>query len=351
MASGRVEVIDSKGCSKLVVGVSSSLPSLRSFHSVEPPSPACSATSDQRVLATGPFSGLVICVTGLSKVLACGPDILSSRTISERNSFVSIFVIDVSSLNWNLHEFLTLAYSFGGRKFEHAVKHGSKNGLYLVTLSWFIDSVKRNVRMSESLYNVKGVGENGLPVAEWNNVAGLAGSENSCLPPILQDGNTATNMNWRPHLRQSGKESSQAEVSFFDRQFIYIDSNISSEMQKKVTDAATEAGAPLWILKTVKEKYMQRLVHMSVDLARQVSMMLENVQNGVSDQEKKRPGGIQDTPSLLETIPGRKTKHSLQERQQIVDLAKIGVRKRRDHRMQGDTKAGLLKIYIHPGDI
>jgi hypothetical protein len=40
--------------------------------------------------------------------------------------------------------FLTLFYSFGGRKFEHALKHGSKNSLFIVTLGWFVDSVRRN---------------------------------------------------------------------------------------------------------------------------------------------------------------------------------------------------------------
>lgn len=39
---------------------------------------------------------------------------------------------------------------------------------------------------------------------------------------------------------------------------------------------------PLWVLKTVKEKYVQRLVHMSADLARQVGMMLEDSQNGIA---------------------------------------------------------------------
>lgn len=34
---------------------------------------------------------------------------------------------------------------------------------------------------------------------------------------------------------------------------------------------------PLWILKTVKEKNLQRLVHLSSDLARHVAMVLENV--------------------------------------------------------------------------
>lgn len=35
-------------------------------------------------------------------------------------------------------------YSFGGRKFEHALKHGSRNGLFIVTLGWFVDSVRKN---------------------------------------------------------------------------------------------------------------------------------------------------------------------------------------------------------------
>jgi len=43
-----------------------------------------------------------------------------------------------------LCKLLNACYSFGGRKFEHALKHGSKNGLFVVTLGWFVDSVKRN---------------------------------------------------------------------------------------------------------------------------------------------------------------------------------------------------------------
>lgn len=35
-------------------------------------------------------------------------------------------------------------YSFCGHKFEHALKHGPANGLFLVSISWFVDSVKRN---------------------------------------------------------------------------------------------------------------------------------------------------------------------------------------------------------------
>ena len=39
---------------------------------------------------------------------------------------------------------------------------------------------------------------------------------------------------------------------------------------------------PMWILKTAKEKYVQRLVHMSADLAKQVGLMLEDNHNGIS---------------------------------------------------------------------
>lgn len=70
---GRVEVIGSKGCSKLFVDISSSFRGLQP-HSLDPPlpmSPASSntAVTESRVAArsVGPLSGLVICVTGLSK--------------------------------------------------------------------------------------------------------------------------------------------------------------------------------------------------------------------------------------------------------------------------------------------
>lgn len=43
-----------------------------------------------------------------------------------------------------LCKLLNTFYSFGGRKFEHALKHGSKNSLFIVALGWFVDSVRRN---------------------------------------------------------------------------------------------------------------------------------------------------------------------------------------------------------------
>lgn len=41
---------------------------------------------------------------------------------------------------------------------------------------------------------------------------------------------------------------------------------------------------PLWILKTAKDRYLQRLVHMSADLARQIGTVLENSQNGIEGE-------------------------------------------------------------------
>lgn len=68
---GRVEVIAGKGCSRLFMDFSSSFRDNQSF-SLEPFSPASSASTVSEspikiVKSNGPFSGLIICVTGLSK--------------------------------------------------------------------------------------------------------------------------------------------------------------------------------------------------------------------------------------------------------------------------------------------
>lgn len=66
---GRVEVVDSKGCSKLFLGLSSPLSSFRGLQRFDPMSPASSSAGSEPlpVRSSGPFAGLVICVTGLSK--------------------------------------------------------------------------------------------------------------------------------------------------------------------------------------------------------------------------------------------------------------------------------------------
>lgn len=41
---------------------------------------------------------------------------------------------------------------------------------------------------------------------------------------------------------------------------------------------------PLWVLKTMKEKSLQRLVHISADLARQTATALDTIQSGISSK-------------------------------------------------------------------
>lgn len=69
VGGGRVEVIAAKGCSRMFMDYSTSFRGIPTF-SMEPSSPAAAAVSEtpvKIVKTNGPFSGLVICVTGLSK--------------------------------------------------------------------------------------------------------------------------------------------------------------------------------------------------------------------------------------------------------------------------------------------
>ncbi|XP_010261804.1 PREDICTED: uncharacterized protein LOC104600519 isoform X2 [Nelumbo nucifera] len=258
--------------------------------------------------------------------------------------------------------------SFGGRKFEHALKHGLKMGLFIVTLGWFLDSVKRNVRLSESLYSVKSVGEHGLKVEDLNRVVGFVGAENSCLPLGLHEDTKKSSQTQQKHQPFLGKESGKNSASVLAGHSIYVDSDISDDLRSKVIDAATREGAifvdhwfvgcsvshivcearsiqkyightstivtPLWILRTAKENYVQRLVHLSADLARQMGLILESLQNGSSEQEANGACDPQVSLTSQEISAQRKCRESLEERQRRVNIAKVGIRNRRGRRMQ-----------------
>lgn len=211
----------SRGCSRLV------LPGMQ-------PSSASAASSssfsrgghggggDRRPLPDGPFAGLVICVTGLSKgallfcflifFLAQNGEISAvvlmrcasffflcvlggwgfvlcaeARTqvkeatermggeysgslhpkcthlvvqISLQRSWIMVACYLFSWVsccfclsNSGRHMlFLSAQHSFAGRKFEHAVKHGAKNGLFVVTLGWLVDCVRRSSKTSAILF-------------------------------------------------------------------------------------------------------------------------------------------------------------------------------------------------------
>ncbi|KAG6495333.1 hypothetical protein ZIOFF_043136 [Zingiber officinale] len=291
MKGGNVEVISSKGCSRLLVGSSTFLPNADSLRFMA--SPASSSLSESTLpLPRGPFTGLVICVTGLSKA-----------------------------------------------------------------------------RLSETLYSVKSVGENGLPSGELNRIVGVPRSDKSCLPsPSFEDGKSL-GRGWQTPIKAPNKEQILSEP-VFSNNFVYIDSEISDDMKKKVVESATKEGAtfldnwfigchashivcegpsirryiglannivtPLWILKTAKEKCIQRLVHLSSDIAKQVNMILESDQDAgeVSFRGSGHPVALRYSHSLPH---GDDVK--IEERLKTVELAKLGVRNRRNHRMQ---------VPIHP---
>ncbi|CAJ1973601.1 unnamed protein product [Sphenostylis stenocarpa] len=338
---GRVEVVSGKGCSRLF---SSSLPSFRGLQPLEPMSPISSSV--QLPSSTAPFARLVICVTGLSK--------------EARNQVMEATERLGGQYSPNLHPQCThLVYSFGGRKFEHALKHGAKNGLFVVTLGWFVDSVRKNVRLSESHYRVQSYGDNNMNMEDFRLLPECTNAENHCLPARIHQAKKANSV--EEIQRFSVRESIRNSDSTLSGCSIYVDPSISTELRNKVTETASREGAslveqwfvgcnvshvvtegtsiqrylgysnnlitPLWILKTAKEKYVRRLVHMSVDLAKQVGLMLEDVENGISRKEVVKQK-VSDIPVDIESEVG------YEERQQIVNCAKIGVRNRRGRRMQ-----------------
>ncbi|MBA0865090.1 hypothetical protein Goshw_008875 [Gossypium schwendimanii] len=352
----KVEVINSKGCSKLFVGFSSSVPSFRSFQSFEPMSPASTSLGSEPVRSTGPFSGLVICVTGLSKEARKQVMEATERLGGQYSFLLSVFYIVSTAASAVVVSNLNISHSVTGRKFDHAVKHGSRNGLFLVKLGWFVDSVKRN--------------------DELNRLAGSTASESSCLPAGFHEAKKL-DMIGKPNVRYSGRVLNRSMDSVLSGHTIYIDSDISVELRNKVLKAASEEGAmavdgwfagcsashvvcegnsvhryighsnnivtvsasvlrygnrPLWVLKTAEDRNLQRLVHMSADLARQIGILLEKSQNGIVGEENNVASSTISTRSVRGNA-------SHGERQQIVHLAKTGVRNHRRLRMQA---SGLI---------
>ncbi|KAL8063539.1 hypothetical protein ABFS82_01G031800 [Erythranthe guttata] len=333
---GRVEVIAGKGCSRLFVDFSSSFRGIQPF-SLEPLSPNSSAVSEspvKSVKSNGPFSGLVVCVTGLSKE--------TRKQVKEATERLG------GQYSPHLHPQCThlVVESFHGRKFEHALKHGSTNGLFLVTISWFVDSVRKNVRLNETLYNANNIGDKSIPNDDLKRLDQNSGAENSCIP--------IGSFRERETKKQTGSSSLSGQT-------FYVDLDVPVELRNKVAEVLSAEGGsvvdewfvgcnashvvcegpsirkylghssnivtPLWIIKSAKEKSLQRLVHLSADLARYTGAMLDTFQHGVFREEVNRVTSSVNDPSSV-------IKASLEERRTRVNLAKEGVRKRRNRRMQ-----------------
>ncbi|KAI3935998.1 hypothetical protein MKX01_021949 [Papaver californicum] len=282
----------------------------------------------------GPFTGLVICVTGLSK--------------EARKQVMNATEKLGGQYSPNLHP-----------QYEHALKHGLRNGLLVVTLGWFVDSVRRNARLNESLYAVKNVIEN-VAQLDFNRVVGSNASEKSCLPVGVHEVTKQSRTSEQPQSQLAGKEAIRSKELVFAGQFMYLDPELSAELKRKVIDAASREGAkfvdrwfvgcgephivcegpsvqrylgytnnlvnPLWILKQQRKKSSQRLVQLSTDLAKQVTVLLEDFQNGISGQDIDGVDGIQRDPNSGERQTDRISTERSAQRQQIVSLAKTGVR-------------------------
>ncbi|XP_024540276.1 uncharacterized protein LOC9634765 [Selaginella moellendorffii] len=320
MTKERGHVVHSGGCRSLqfVPGLSS-------------PSPAVYRVP-RTPLANGPFRGLIICVTGLSKEVRA-----QVQDATERMGGV---------YSPDLHPQCThlVVQSFVGRKFEHALKHGVKRGLFVVTLAWFINSAKLNERLDESLYAVS---KNSFFNAVISPEQGLFDGEHACLPSRFEESKSG-DISVKSLAESPNAESKRGLLL---RGFtLYLDPCLSEDVQAKVVAGASKEGAtfadnwysgsdvthvvcerdsfltytgstcnlvtPLWLLKSLKEHALQRMVQLSTDLARHLAFVADLLQSKSSLQNE-------DAVKSLQT-----------EREELVKNAKEGVRRRRGQRKQ-----------------
>ncbi|KAJ9548495.1 hypothetical protein OSB04_021038 [Centaurea solstitialis] len=370
VGSGKVEMVTSKGCSKVFSDVSCTLGTNSFRDHLQPPRP--SSASLLRSTSNSPFSGLVICVTGLSKEarkqVMDATERLGGEYSPHLNPHCTHLVLQISFsishllfiLSFSIdfaHAFVLKYDTSNERNSSYALKHGTR--LFIVTLGWFVDSVRRNVRLNESLYAVKSFGENHMANNDLNRIS----FRNSCLSVAMLENAKQSNFiqKSRPH-----SEDQKRRGSNFSGQTIYIDPDISADLRNKVVEAALEEGAlladrwlvghdatyvvcegssvpkylghtdnlvtPLWILKEIRSR---RLIHLSADLARHVGLMLGNVPGGIKLKDNDRVGDCRDEPKL-----------SLKEKQSITILAKNGVRNRRVQAYQTSIKPPTRNVLL-----
>ncbi|XP_019435264.1 PREDICTED: uncharacterized protein LOC109341748 isoform X4 [Lupinus angustifolius] len=298
---GRVEVVSGKGCSSLFSS------SFRGLKTMEPFSPSSSSMASEQVhmRSRPPFAGLVICVTGLSKEAR-------NQVMEATQRLGGRYSPDLNPQCTHL-----VVQSFGGRKFDHALQHGAKNGLFIVTLVWFVDSVKKNVRLSESHYSVKSYGDNSMRL-----------DENSSLTAKIQE--TRHTNNVEEFQRFSGRESNRSSDLTLSGCSIYVDPVISCELRNKVVESASREGASL-----VEQWFVGCNVSHVVTEGTSIQRYLGYSSNLITEVIKQKVCG---------DLHGGESEVSYEERQQIVNSAKIGVRNRRGRRMQQTCQTPIHPI-------
>jgi hypothetical protein len=90
------------------------------------------------------------------------------------------------------------------------------------------------VRLSESLYSVKSVGENGARVDEMNRLVGFTGAENVCLPVGINDAKQF-NKSEGLHQLSSGRSPIKSIGLNLSGNSMYVDSDISDDLRSRVS--------------------------------------------------------------------------------------------------------------------
>ncbi|KAI5072324.1 hypothetical protein GOP47_0012430 [Adiantum capillus-veneris] len=331
----RAHVVLSVGCLK----VAHALPSAPHFSGSRTASPL--STSDAASsIARGPFHGLIICVTGLSKD--------ARKQVQEAT--------------------MRMGGHFSGRKYEHALKHGLKRGLFVVTLAWFVNCVKQNERLDESLYSVRSLLSLAAPIHELSQVMGVPNSEHSCFPVPPQHDIKTLSLAAAVQIPPQGLQKNLlAQGDLFSGFCFYIDMDSSNEFQSKITEAVAKEGGsfidhwfigseathvvcegglmlkylgfsvnlvtPFWVMKSVKERHLQRLVQLSADLARHVCILLEATKHAYRIEDG--PDYYKSSfPALCGPVDESSLESQIQHREEKSNAAKASVRRRRGPRMQ-----------------
>eukprot|EP00249_Psilotum_nudum_P021351 c28080_g2_i2 orf=1383-2240(+) len=285
MSSRRPQEVVSMGCLKVAQG----LPTASIFNGNK--SVAISrvvASGDGAIPIRGPFHGLTICVTGLSKDARKQ---VQEATVRMGGCYSSDLHLQCTHL---------VVQSFSGRKFEHALTHGLRRGLFVVTLAWLVNCVKLNVRLNESLYSVKHMVNSGVPLEEFSQVTSVVNGVHSCMP-VGSAEDKSLSVAVCTTSQPSSKCLVNQETAVLSTMCFYVDPELPTKLRAEVVEAAAKEGAtfvarwfigceashvicegdamlkylgfnsnlvtPLWVMKTIREGHLQRLVQLSPDLA------------------------------------------------------------------------------------
>ncbi|KAJ7514958.1 hypothetical protein O6H91_23G066700 [Diphasiastrum complanatum] len=306
---------------------------------------------DGQALTKGPFAGLTICVTGLSREARKQVQVATERMGGKYSP--------------DLHPDCThlVVQSCSGRKFEHAFNYGVNRGLWVVTLAWFVNSTKRNERLDESRFCVtKSVANTDISESGPLNEIMVINKGYSCLPS-KQHGNKSQSIVLHSTLHsEQGLDLVKNKGAVFSGYCFYVDPDLSNEVQLKVIDAVTKHGAtciqhwyfgcsathvicegnslqkfvgyitsivtPLWVLKTVKERSPQCLVHFSADLAMHLAFLLDAARLNFQIQSKS--ANNDQMPTNILPLCGADEREKIKQ----MEAAKADVRSRRGTRMQ-----------------